>query len=234
MPTTNYSLTGTHNGQDFAAVGSQEADGYIYFFWHMLYRMHPSLKLDNDFNYVEMADNYQFGQSWTVVKGFKIEAYGFDPKQMSTGGGAVSPTANIESAVQWAIDIANDPAHGYDQANRMGPDYDCSSFVSHAYQGFGVNPGNSTRTMRADFTAHGFTWLPGMGNTVQGLIRGDVLLNEAAHTEMYIGNGQNVGAHKNEFNGIRGGRPGDQTGQEISVGSWYARPWDGVLRPPQN
>ena len=32
-----------------------------------------------------------------------------------------------EKAVTWAIKIANDPAHGYDQDNRWGPDYDCSS-----------------------------------------------------------------------------------------------------------
>ena len=32
-----------------------------------------------------------------------------------------------EKAVTWAIEIANDPAHGYDQDNRWGPDYDCSS-----------------------------------------------------------------------------------------------------------
>ena len=31
-----------------------------------------------------------------------------------------------EKAVTWAIEIANDPAHGYDQDNRWGPDYDIS------------------------------------------------------------------------------------------------------------
>ena len=31
-----------------------------------------------------------------------------------------------EKAVTWAIEIANDPAHGYDQDNRWGPDYDLS------------------------------------------------------------------------------------------------------------
>ena len=37
-----------------------------------------------------------------------------------------------EKAVTWAIRIANDPAHGYDQDNRWGPDYDCSSLVISA------------------------------------------------------------------------------------------------------
>ena len=43
-----------------------------------------------------------------------------------------------EKAVTWAIEIANDPAHGYDQDNRWGPDYDCSSLVISAWQQAGV------------------------------------------------------------------------------------------------
>ncbi|MFR8905050.1 MAG: hypothetical protein ACLVHS_14945 [Blautia wexlerae] len=39
-----------------------------------------------------------------------------------------------EKAVTWAIEIANDPAHGYDQDNRWGPDYDCSSLVISAWR----------------------------------------------------------------------------------------------------
>ena len=37
-------------------------------------------------------------------------------------------------AVQWAIMMANDQSHGYDQGSRWGPDYDCSSFVISAYK----------------------------------------------------------------------------------------------------
>ena len=29
---------------------------------------------------------------------------------------------------------AGDPAHGYDQTSRWGPDYDCSSLVISAYE----------------------------------------------------------------------------------------------------
>ena len=44
-----------------------------------------------------------------------------------------------ESALSWAIKIANDPSHGYSQASRWGnPDYDCSSFVISAYKAAGV------------------------------------------------------------------------------------------------
>ena len=44
----------------------------------------------------------------------------------------------IQSAVAWARGIAADASHGYDQANRWGPDYDCSSFVISAYKAAGV------------------------------------------------------------------------------------------------
>ena len=35
----------------------------------------------------------------------------------------------IETAVNWAIGIANDNSHGYDQGSRDGPNYDCSSLL---------------------------------------------------------------------------------------------------------
>jgi hypothetical protein len=40
----------------------------------------------------------------------------------------------ILSAINWAVAIANDDSHGYDQTNRWGPDYDCSSLVIQAYE----------------------------------------------------------------------------------------------------
>ena len=138
-------------------------------------------------------------------------------------------SATVESAIAWAIAIANDNSHGYSMTNRWGPDYDCSSFVISAFRNAGVNVGSATYTgnMRAQFTQHGFQWIPwsqigGTGN----LQRGDILLNEAQHTEIYLGNNQNVGAHSAK------GHPetGDQTGNEISVSGYYNHPWNGVLR----
>ena len=60
--------------------------------------------------------------------------------------------SRVESAVQWAIEIANDETHGYSQGaenataynpytgSREGPDYDCSSLVYHAFNhgGFAI------------------------------------------------------------------------------------------------
>lgn len=143
----------------------------------------------------------------------------------------------VDRAVEWAIQIANDPSHGYsqDQNVRWGnPDYDCSSFVISAYRHAGL-PLTSTYTgnMRSDFMANGFA-IPVNYNlaTGEGLKKGDVLLNERSHTALCIGDGRIVHAAGNEFGGATGGQPGDQTGREIYIGWYYLPPygWDYVLR----
>ena len=139
----------------------------------------------------------------------------------------------IESAVNWALSIANDNSHGYDQGNRWGPDYDCSSLVISAFKQAGV-PLKSTYTgnMLSDFLSNGFSNVTSSVNlqTGGGLLRGDVLLNVASHTAMFIGNGKVVQACSNENKGILGGKTGDQTGGEICTGSYYNFPWNFVLR----
>ncbi len=148
---------------------------------------------------------------------------------------AYAASEKLERALQWAIAIANDNSHGYSQSNRWGnPDYDCSSFVISALKAAGYDVGGATFTqnMRSALTPRGFTWIPwsqigGAGN----LRRGDILLNDSTntskqHTEFYLGNNQNVGAHQNYGYPA----PGDQTGREISVSGYYDHPWTGVLR----
>lgn len=140
----------------------------------------------------------------------------------------------VDKAITWAMKIANDNSHGYSQVNRWGPDYDCSSFIIQAFKNAGADIDTSkvsyTGNMRSYFTTHGFIWIPWsqIGDKSK-LIRGDILLCEGVHTELYIGNGQLVGAHTDY------GYPqtGDQTGKEISVTSYYyssSQPWGGVLR----
>ncbi|MBQ3425868.1 MAG: N-acetylmuramoyl-L-alanine amidase [Clostridia bacterium] len=143
----------------------------------------------------------------------------------------------IDKAVQWAIDIANDSSHGYDQGSRWGPDYDCSSFVISAYEyaGAGTRSGGATYTgdMKRVFTKCGFTDVTKSINlnTGSGTKKGDVLLNEAHHTALVIADGGKiVHASINEKNTTKGGKPGDQTGSEICVRSYYNKPWDCVLR----
>jgi hypothetical protein len=138
----------------------------------------------------------------------------------------------IEKAIQWAVGIAADNTHGYDQIHRWGPDYDCSSLVISSYRAAGLELKGATYTgnMRAAFIKNGFKSIPykkGMS-----LFRGDVLLNEKHHTALYIGDGKIVQASINEKGKITGGKTGDQTGGEIAVRRFYEykHGWDCILR----
>ena len=138
-----------------------------------------------------------------------------------------------EKAAAWAESVARDDAHGYDQASRWGPDYDCSSLVISAYKSAGLALKSTyTGNMRSDFLAHGFQDVTGRVNLASGagLQRGDVLLNERSHTALYTGGGRIVHAAGNERGGAVGGRTGDQTGREITTAPYYNFPWDCVLR----
>ncbi len=131
---------------------------------------------------------------------------------------------------------ANELSHGYDQANRWGPDYDCSSAVISAWELAGVpvrtNGATYTGNMRGVFLRCGFEDVTaGVDlSTGAGLQRGDVLLNIQHHTAMYCGNGMEVEASINENGGVTGGQPGDQTGREFLVRPYRNYPWDCVLR----
>lgn len=117
----------------------------------------------------------------------------------------------VEAAIQWAVNIAEDDRHGYSQANRNGPDYDCSSLVSSAFKngGFPVSGSLSTSTMSTPFMRAGFTRYKKGAVTIQ---RGDILLKPGSHVELYLGDDTCVGAHSNYD-----GRTGDSSGKEIAV-----------------
>ena len=141
----------------------------------------------------------------------------------------------VENAVQWMIDIANNDTHGYDQDNRWSPDYDCSSFVISGYEQAGIllktNGATYTGDMKQvslDTGFHEVSW----NNDVNNLVRGDIILNEIHHVCVYIGDGKIVQASANENGTAHGGQTGDQTGQEIWVRDYYVYSdgWDCVLR----
>ena len=144
----------------------------------------------------------------------------------------------IQDAIDWAVAIANDDSHGYDQTHRDGPDYDCSSLMCWAYSEAGLNtrPGYTpaTGTMYDVFIDAGFQDVTDQVNLSNSndLVKGDVLLVPGSHTEMYIGNGQLVGASINENGDTTGGQTGDQTGDEIHVHGYYNYPWTYILRYP--
>lgn len=140
----------------------------------------------------------------------------------------------IEKAIQWAVDIANDDSHGYDQIGRWGPDYDCSSLIIAAWQSAGVpvmaNGATYTGNMKPVFERCGFQSIPytkGMA-----LLPGDIVLNVKHHVCMYIGAGKIVQASCNERGQAYNGIDGDQTGKEISTMKFYeySKGWDYVLR----
>lgn len=145
---------------------------------------------------------------------------------------ATDYTENINNAVQWAVNIANDDSHGYDQNNRWGTDYDCSSLVIQAYENAGIlvktNGATYTGNIPEVFMALGFQNIISEVNisTGEGMKKGDVILASSHHVALYVGdyNGlsnQVVSAHINELGHTTGGQKGDQTGHEIDVSDYY-------------
>ena len=135
---------------------------------------------------------------------------------------------NINKAVKFMIDAANDDKHGYDQTHRNGPDYDCSSLVGTALHeaGFDVSPYSWTGNLEAQLRAAGFVdckapWLPG-----------DVHLKKHHHVVMSISSSKIAHASINEKGKATGGNTGDQTGKEICIRSYYrySGGWDVHLR----
>ena len=106
-------------------------------------------------------------------------------------GHSANPT--IEENVSWAEGIAADQSHGYSQARRNTEhDGDCSSLVWFAikHAGFPVGDGwpFTTFTMGPILQSMGFThfsWSGNMADAAKSLQRGDIVVNPAAHTEMY-------------------------------------------------
>lgn len=163
---------------------------------------------------------------------------------------AQAADSRVENAISWAVSVANNNYYGYSQnwSRRNGtPDFDCSSLVSWAFHnaGFSVQGGLNTRNMRNAFVNAGFAWIPasqipGFPSRCDNLQRGDILLKEGVHTEIYIGSGKNVGAHA-DYNGIPGGTGGGKSwsskmkkyrygADEICIDPYYNGGWQGVLR----
>ena len=147
-----------------------------------------------------------------------------------------------EAFVDLAVNYAEDDGHGYSQkppSGRWGPDYDCSSLLYFLANeaGYPVGSGSDkvrfTGTMLKDFEKAGFQILPFANVGISDLEVGDILLNLALHAEVYVGNGESVGATGSETGGYVG-EAGDQTGHEIEKHpvTTFDKEWDYILRPP--
>lgn len=140
--------------------------------------------------------------------------------------------------------VALDDSHGYSQPRRRGdPDYDCSSLVNYAGKSAGLQVPDypfTTFTMGAVLMSNGFqhlTWSGDYHNATRELKRGDVLVNPAAHTELYAGGGLFVGARHAYPGGIDDGRPGDQghgEDQEIVISRYLDSGLTDVYRHDPN
>lgn len=141
--------------------------------------------------------------------------------------------SNIYKSVEWAVNVAKDDNHGYDQAERNGPDYDCSSFVSTALYkgGFNISPYSWTGNMVGQLKREGF-YEVGINDNRQ---LGDVFINITHHVVLCVDEYNIVQASINERGGIVGGAKGDQTGREIYICPFYnpSYKWDYHLRPPK-
>ncbi len=137
-----------------------------------------------------------------------------------------------ESAVRKAIALAEDNSHGYSQASRWGPDYDCSSMVCQVFEEAGIPlktcGGTYTGNMLMAALKAGFIQVP-----LAQRKRGDILLRHTSgsdgHTAIYLGNGMLVHAAGTY------GHPesGDQSGNEICIQNYYDAGWQYCLRFPE-
>jgi hypothetical protein len=142
----------------------------------------------------------------------------------------------IKQMRHWA-NLEN-PGVGYDQSDRWklenGGSVDCSSFVIACLRiaGFDTGAANVTGDMRSELTKLGWVVESNDGNPQAG----DILLNDADHTAVYLGGGHLAQASINEIGDITGGTPGNQLGPgsqlggETNVHSYYNFPWDCYLR----
>lgn len=136
--------------------------------------------------------------------------------------------ANIQKAVAFMIRIANDDTHGYDQSNRNGPDYDCSSLVATALYnaGFSVKPSSWTGNLEEQLRKCGFD------DCSKPWKAGDIHLSTRNHVNMSISESKIAEATINEKGTVSGGQTGDQTSNEIRIANYYeySDGWDKHLR----
>lgn len=165
---------------------------------------------------------------------------------------SVISRANV--AAQIMEHLCTCPEHGYSQPGRYGTsgycsvktdvgtvkvkkgDRDCSSAVCEAWElalkgtpyENKITRYHTTYDMRSVFLASGlFEWKPTSFNA----LRGDIYLDEDAHTAMCTQNDASADLLAEfslaETGGIDG-EPGDQTGRESSIHAYYEA-WDGIL-----
>lgn len=175
-------------------LGTYQTDGWIYFNDDRFWRHNP------DYDVTQTL--YLSKEIWVDTTMLDIQTIGnlngTQVQNMTNGAGSVAPNADVEKAVQWMINKANNEYITYSQTyrnlkNPNGDSYDCSSFVITGFYVGGFDAAATyTGNMRTAFTALGFEWIPGSVFYADECIRGDILLHETDHTQVYIGNNLDV------------------------------------------
>ena len=126
--------------------------------------------------------------------------------------------SDISKAVKTAKAIVKDNTHGYDQENRLGPDYDCSSFVAKCLRegGFPIAPDSWTGNLYEQLIYCGFK---NINDT--SIKAGDIFLTPGKHVVIAVSAKKIAHASINEKGRTTGGQTGDQTGKEICTRSFY-------------
>ncbi|MCL2777620.1 MAG: NlpC/P60 family protein [Polyangiaceae bacterium] len=138
--------------------------------------------------------------------------------------------ATLQSFINYMVNMCNDNSYGYKFGGWGPKDYDCASSIITSLKntGFAVGGATYTGNMSANLTAHG--WQRINSGTINlsssaSLKAGDILLNEADHTALYVGNNQLA-----EFSSDYDGKSGDSSGKEAWVHGYYNFPWNCILR----
>ena len=210
-------------------LGTYQTDGWIYFNDDRFWRHNP------DYDITQTL--YLSKEIWVDTTMLDIQSVknlnGTQAQNVINGAGSVAPNANVEKAVQWAIEKVTNENITYSQSNRNvqnpnGSTYDCSSFVITAMfvGGFiaDTSIGANTTTMVQQFTDLGFEYITGSYWAADDLIRGDIQINtnpgNLGHTNIYIGNNQDVDC------GSTPARIMAHTPNNFGTG------WHGILRYP--
>ena len=207
-------------------IATFQSQGYIYFNDDLRWRC----TIDGE----NLQLCYGDKQMWVATDLIKDLKVTICYASSAYGNGAISPNANVEAAVQWAIEKCKSgkvtypaPYANRNVRNPNGWVYDCSSFVITAFYVGGYDTTcYSTHDMLHDFRDNlGFTWIPMTHIPANACQRGDILLREYGgpgngHTQLYIGNNQDANA---------GGTPARIVTHEEDG---YGYGWDGILRPP--
>lgn len=137
-----------------------------------------------------------------------------------------------EKMIGSATEIALDDSHGYDQGERDGPDYDCSSLVYECLKQARVEiqwEPHTTHNEIESLEKCGFIYI----DDINQACRGDILITDG-HTGIYLGDLKTIEASGNENGESHYGKTGDQTGKEIAIITYTAdklgKRFSGILR----